>query len=478
MFVILEEELIHNKFILKIKNINYICKMQGPKSLVYLLRETIGNVQSHIDLLTMFKDNSVFDLNNFNFNDILQALDESDFYKNASQQYIKNFIKAIIDSLKQFNNSPLDIPQNITSWFDPVTLNYDQANNKWKSKEGIVSAINLKFPSGQVIPNFAIMKLQQAKAFDDENLIHEITVGLILNNLRDYLPCFMYTYGGIFCGYPREYHMKNDDYRDLCTGNDPHSILITEYIPGNLTIDEFIRQPAYSQLQEEDKIKVLLLLAFSLNEANERYRFIHGDLHGKNVMVRTLTVETAFTFSYKDDALGNINITITTKYIPIIIDYGRTFIDYDGYRLAPIESSANNRDLRKDAGLAELWCDEKANAQSDNCLIENLVYKGAYIPGFDFLRLLLSIDQTQLRTEFRDIASNCFYGGKYSPFFKTSGHPWNGKLNGSIMNYLKFSNQGLSYSADTTNNPNCKTTGFLGSILTDSYFTQRILTIT
>ena len=349
--------------------------MQVPKTVMYLLRETISNVQSHLDVLTLFKDNNVFDLNNFNIDDIPKAFEDTNFHKIGSQQYIKNFIKGIIDSLKTFNNSPLDIPENITSWFEPTTLNYDRTNNKWKSKEGIVSVVNLKFPDGQVIQNFAIMKLQQPSAFDDENLIHEITVGLILNNLRDYLPCFMYTYGGIFCGYPKEYSMKDNDYRDLCKGNDPHSILITEYIPGNLTIEEFINQPAYSQLQEDDKIKVLLLLAFSLNEANERYKFIHGDLHGKNIMIRTLSVETDFTFPYKDDDLGNIKITITTKYVPIIIDYGRTFIDYDGYRLAPIESTANNRDLKKDAGLSELWCDGKANETGENCLIENLVYK-------------------------------------------------------------------------------------------------------
>jgi hypothetical protein len=452
--------------------------MQVPKTVMYLLRETISNVQSHLDVLTLFKDNNVFDLNNFNIDDIPKAFEDTNFHKIGSQQYIKNFIKGIIDSLKTFKNSPLDIPENITSWFEPTTLNYDRTNNKWKSKEGIVSVVNLKFPDGQVIQNFAIMKLQQPSAFDDENLIHEITVGLILNNLRDYLPCFMYTYGGIFCGYPKEYSMKDNDYRDLCKGNDPHSILITEYIPGNLTIEEFINQPAYSQLQEDDKIKVLLLLAFSLNEANERYKFIHGDLHGKNIMIRTLLVETDFTFPYKDDKLGNINIKITTKYVPIIIDYGRTFIDYDGYRLSPIESTANNRDLKKDAGLSELWCNGKANETGENCLIENLVYKGAYIPGYDFFRLLLAINILQLRAEFKDIVTNCFYGGVYSFFFKNGTHHWNGKLNGSTTNYLKFSNQGLSYSTDTVNNPNCKTTGFLGTILIDPYFTKRILTIT
>jgi len=450
-----------------------------PRTIVNLLRETISNVQSHLDVLTSFKDNiNMFDINSIIVTDILEAKDDDHFYDSQDQLYLKIVVKGIIDSLKQVNNATLDIPHNITSWFIPTTLNYDATKNKWKSKEGIVSKIDLRLntlPNQPVVQNFAIMKLQQPSAFEDENLIHEIAVGLILNNLRDYLPCFMYTYGGIFCGYPKEYHMKASNYNDLCSNNDEaHSIIITEYIPGNLTMFDFIRNPAYSQ---EDKAKALTLIAFSLDEANRRYKFVHGDLHSGNIMIRTLSSEKSFTFPYRDDIIGNINITISTKYVPIIIDYGRTFINYEGYKLAPIESAANNRDLKKDAGLAELWCDGKADDTGDNCLIENLVYKGANIPGFDFFRLLLSIDISQVGTEFKDIVHNCFYGGVYNQFSKP-GHPWSFKLNGSTTNYIKFSNQTLSRSVDSVNNPNCQPTGFLGTILTDPYFTQNILTIT
>ncbi len=451
-----------------------------PKTIVNLLRETTSNVQSHLEVLTSFKDNiNMYDLNSINETDIVECLNDDHFYDSQDQLYLKIVVKGIIDSLKQENNSTLDIPQNITSWFIPTTLNYDALTKKWKSKEGIVSKIDLRLNSLRnqpIIQNFAIMKLQQPRAFEDENLIHEIAVGLILNNLRDYLPCFMYTYGGIFCGYPKEYRMKANIYNDLCSNNDEaHSIVISEYIPGNLTMFEFIRDTiTYSQ---EDKVKALILIAFSLDEANRRYKFVHGDLHSNNIMIRELLSEKSFTFPYRDDILGNKNITITTKYVPIIIDYGRTFINYEGYKLAPIKAEANNRDLKKDAGLTELWCDGKADDTGDNCLIENLVYKGANIPGFDFFRLLLSIDISQVGTEFGDIFHNCFYGRVYNQFYKP-GHHWNFNLNGSITNYNKFSNQTLSRSSDIANNPNCQPTGFLGTILTDTYFTQNILTIT
>ena len=86
-----------------------------------------------------------------------------------------------------------------------TTLNWDNVKNKWKSVEGIVSKADLKHPArGWTVKDFAIMKMQQPNAFKDENLLHEILVGLIMNNMRNHLPCFTYTYGGIFCGYPSE----------------------------------------------------------------------------------------------------------------------------------------------------------------------------------------------------------------------------------------------------------------------------------
>ncbi len=445
-----------------------------PSSIVELLRGQMSNVESHLELLSTYPysaDISIYDIEE---DDIKESMDDDNFDTENSQKNLQAVTRAIINFLKDSTNKPLDTPSDrITEWFDMTTLNWDNIKNKWKSAEGIVSKVNLKHPArGWTINDFAIMKMQQPSAFKDENLLHEILVGLILNNMRDYLPCFMYTYGGIFCGYPTEDKLKINDYDGLCGAGDFHSILITENIPGNLTLENFIKD---ASITEDEKDKVLLMIAFALNEANRKYKFIHGDLHSKNVMVRTLNKVRDFSFVYVDNSSNLYSITIKTKYVPMIIDYGRSNIKFQGYNLRPIEAKANNPELTKEAGLFDLWCEGvKRDQQGDNCLAENLVFRGADIPGFDFIRLMITLDTSFISNDFIDAINHCFYNTTYDTF---SSGSWKGHLKGNLRNYAKFTHQTLSMSKDMGNNPMCSTGGFLGYVIISPNFVGSALEV-
>lgn len=447
-----------------------------PDSVTKLIRGTMSNVESHLEFLSNYEFYSDIGVNDINEGDVINALDEGTDAN--SQEYLQSCVRAIIKHVKTSINKPIDIPSNkITDWFEKVdTLNWDNNKNKWKSREGIVARVSLKNPiNGWSVNDFAIMKLQQPSAFKDENLLHEVVVGLILNNMKMYLPCFMYTYGGIFCGYPDEVEMKGSDYSHICKGNDLHTVVITENIPGNMSMDDFVRDSNYSI---EDKIKALLMVAFSLNEANKNYGYVHGDLHAKNIMIRVESSEVEFNFVYSSGG-DNYSITIETKYVPIIIDYGRSTIKYEGYTFTPIESDANNREVLKDGGMGELWCDGgRRDKTGDNCLAENLVFKGVDIPGFDFMRLIFTIEMSKLSNmsewgivgvgdHFIAAVDKCFYGGVYDRF--TSGS-WKGHLKGNMNNYARFKMQSLSESKDLKNNPACSPYGFLGDIISDNMF--------
>ena len=455
-------------------NITYPETRNIPSSIVELLRGQMSNVDSHLELLSTYPysaDISIYDIEE---DDVRESMDDDNFDTENSQKNLQAVTRAIINFLKDTTNKPLDTPSNrITEWFDMTTLNWDNIKNKWKSAEGIVSKVNLKHPAkGWTINDFAIMKMQQPNAFKDENLLHEILVGLILNNIRNHLPCFTYTYGGIFCGYPTEDKLKINDYDGLCGPGDFHSILITENIPGNLTLADFIKNTTVS---EDEKDKVLLMIAFALDEANRRYKFIHGDLHSKNVMVRTLNKVRDFSFVYVDNSSDLYNITIKTKYVPMIIDYGRSNIKYEGYNLRPIEAKANNPELTKEAGLFELWCEGgKRDQKGDNCLAENLVFKGADIPGFDFIRLITTLNTVSMSDELIEAIDYCFYNTMYDTF---SSGSWKSHLKGNLINYAKFTHQTLSQSKDMVNNPMCSTGGFLGYIIRSPNFVGSALEV-
>ena len=450
-----------------------------PDSITRLLRGEMTNLESHLELLSTLQFNDI-DISEVEEDRIKDSMDEFDTGPKApdtinSQKYLQGCVRAIINFLKMTKNEPLDIPnERINEWFNPITtLNWDSTKNKWKSIEGIVSKIDLTHPGrGWTIKDFAIMKMQQPKAFEDENLLHEILVGLILNNMRDHLPCFTYTYGGIFCGYPTEDNLKIDDYNGLCGPGDKHSILITENIPGNLSMSTFIKDV---RITEVEKDKVIIMLTFALDEANRRYKFNHGDLHSNNIMIRTLKNERDFNFVYVDKGLGEQSITIKTKYVPMIIDYGRTNIKFEGYNLRPIDASANNPELARDAGLFELWCiGGKRDQTGENCLPENLVFRGANIPGYDFIRLISSIDTSMLTDELSDAILHCFYNTNYDVF--ASG-PYKNRLKGNLINYAKFTNQTLSDTKDPKNNIGCPKGGFLGYIISSPNFVGSTLEV-
>jgi len=445
-----------------------------PSGVVKLIRGTMSNISSHIEFLSSYEFYTDLDLYSMNRDEIIKSMDDDHFDKFSSQQYIQGVVKAIVTHLRTSINKPIDIPSNnITDWFRNITtLNWDSFGNKWKSKEGIVSSVDLTNPiQGWIsrIDQFAIMKLQQPSAFNDENLLHEIVVGLILNNMRTYLPCFMHTYGGIFCGYPENLDLQISDYSSLCDSNDIHTVLITENIQGNLTMNDFINDTNYT---EEDKVKALLMIAFSLNEANKNYSFNHGDLHSKNIMIRTLSNERDFDFIYTSD-IGNYSLTIRTRYVPVIIDYGRSSIKYEGYVLTPIEEAANNREIKKEGGLFELWCENgRRDRHGENCLAENLIYKGVNMPAFDFVRLITSLKMAKLAAgigmPFIASIDKCFYSFNYDRFGGSGG--WRGQLKGNMANYAKFTSQTLSKSKDLVNNPSCSPYGFLSDIVSDPIF--------
>ena len=448
-----------------------------PDNITRLLRGEMSNLKSHLELLSTYSFEDIdIDISEVEEDRIEDSMDELEFDTLNSQKYLQGCVRAIITFLKMSKNEPLDIPtKHINEWFNPITtLNWDSIKNKWKSIEGIVSKIDLTHPgSGWTIKDFAIMKMQQPKAFEDENLLHEILVGLILNNMRDHLPCFTYTYGGIFCGYPTEDNLKIDDYDGLCGNGDKHSILITENIPGNLSMSSFIKNVGITEVEKD---KVIIMLAFALDEANRRYKFNHGDLHSNNVMIRTLNNERDFNFVYVDKAgLGEQSITIKTKYVPMIIDYGRSNIKFEGYNLRPIDASANNPELARDAGLFELWCvGGKRDQTGENCLPENLVFRGANIPGYDFIRLISSIDTSMLTDELSDAILHCFYNTNYDVF---SSGAYKNRIKGNLNNYAKFTHQTLSETKDPKNNPLCTSGGLLGYIIRSPNFVGSTLEV-
>ncbi len=353
------------------------------------------------------------------------------------------FAQFVLDQSVGWQDPPV-LNNRLNSYF-PVSklINYDSSSKQWTSADGIATIVDLVLkwlPGSPRIQNFALMKLQQPGASPQEELLHETAVGLVLNGMRDYLPCFMYVYGGFFCGYPTDASMQTKNFNDLCKNNaDMHTCMLSEFVPNIGDISKFWFN---NSISDDDKERVFLLTCFALAEANRRYGFVHGDLHFGNIMIRELSAPRLFTFKFA----GKV-ISITTKYLPTVIDYGRSQINFQGKKLTPIFRPSYPPALKFGHSADFLVADGKAS-----------------MDGYDLIRLVTSFNfPTAATADINKLLNDCFYGGLYD---FTSVFPGTlvGHLDGTPGNERKFRDATLVKTNDPNNNPLC-TKGFLHQAL-------------
>lgn len=145
--------------------------------------------------------------------------------------------------------------------------------------------------------------------------IKEYIIGkFYINKLRYFCPNFMNTY--------YLYRCPNDIYNQaLCTKlqvNTP--FIVIEKVEGSPMIEYIKRQQSFS-----DWLITFVQILCALEIAQQKYNFVHRDLHTKNIMISSNP--TMVNYSIK---IGNDKITFKNlKYYPKIIDFGLSQIHYD-----------------------------------------------------------------------------------------------------------------------------------------------------
>jgi hypothetical protein len=139
--------------------------------------------------------------------------------------------------------------------------------------------------------------------------IHEAFLGInAINNIVKYIPNFAYIFG-----------IYNDEQSS--------SNVIMEYIPG-LSFEQWIKDD--TKFNIKDYLFILIQICFALEVAQKLCGFVHYDLAPWNIIIQELPQPMSF-----DYPLENKIYRITTKLIPIIIDYGKSHVivnnEHHGY---------------------------------------------------------------------------------------------------------------------------------------------------
>lgn len=293
---------------------------------------------------------------------------------------LQNYIQDLISSqtITHFN-SEWKIP------FLDYSIHSLLSNSKRISDEtagGIVysSIFNKKLP--------IILKCGKQDDFDTNNILHEFIVGSFLNRLRVNTPSFCYTYFGFLCtgfelGFDQMCKIIPINPFNLNIEKDEENDFVTTTIIGM----ENCNGVALRNFCEEYNNDILTLaevfiqLLVALNLAYDKYKFIHGDFHSKNVIVIELDEMKLISFG---------NYRLKTKFLPQIIDFGRSIIDVGFGVLTPFSQMFTN--FINPSTIEYQVCKEGKNS----------------FRSFDILRCL-----TSLKLKSYDFIKECF-----KPFYK------------------------------------------------------------
>jgi hypothetical protein len=134
--------------------------------------------------------------------------------------------------------------------------------------------------------------------------------------------------------------------------NENSSIMI-EYIPNNISFMRLLADDEFISNYEYNLFCILFQLYATLATLSKIYT--HYDLHQNNIMIINLPKKMLVTYTYNDK-----NIKLYTKYIPTIIDYGRTYIDCRQF--ASYVSSENVVNI-----ACTTRCNDLGSLDSKNC---------------------------------------------------------------------------------------------------------------
>ena len=158
---------------------------------------------------------------------------------------------------------------------------------------------------------------------------YEYYVGLALNQLRYRYKVnhFSLVYGRFNC----KIDIRQKDIKMLCNGGEYKTHVLYEYIkdPSGgevMSLKKFIitmfENAGTRREAQFDLLQILFMLMAALQNAQDNLHFTHYDLHLENILIMVLKETTPITVNYR----GSM-ITILSRVVPYIIDYGRSHID-------------------------------------------------------------------------------------------------------------------------------------------------------
>lgn len=254
---------------------------------------------------------------------VLESLDTKELKKTIDTLFynadVMNAMSCIMESTfitsnyKKFDSQA----RQIRRWYDAVNTIGS------RSISGVAMSTTMKDT-----PGIIVLKAPQNYK-DNDSFVHELFVGLYGTNiLRQYIPNFSYVFGGFTCNPP-----KVDDNHVTSWCIQTNGNIHTQYIAYEAIFPSTSFNRYAKNATPEEYVLSYLQIVLALNLAEKQISFTHNDLHGSNVLMRTIKyvgskpINGNFYLKMFDN--DGKEVYIYTDRIATIIDYGRCNIKYN-----------------------------------------------------------------------------------------------------------------------------------------------------
>lgn len=160
--------------------------------------------------------------------------------------------------------------------------------------------------------------IKTTKVDDYVATLHEILVGLYINQLKELVPNFIYTYDGFYCSKPLTQGKKLISWCTYSNDNKKDNHFYIENVKNSRTFRDIV-----SDLNLDEFLQIYLQIINALNVAYIKLDFTHYDLHNENVLVVEMDKIVSIPLYFNDKTFF-----INTKYVAYIIDFGNSYV-YD-----------------------------------------------------------------------------------------------------------------------------------------------------
>lgn len=239
--------------------------------------------------------------------DILTRLDEIDQRKLA-QLVEDHFDKPEVYRALKIIFAAIDISSNVGN-FNPYNYYIKLFNILGSGAQGQVASAGFNGKTEK--PILAIKSQEKPNDIEINSLKREFLVGWILNSYHRQTPIFSHMISMNGCSGLVMSGKKK--ILSFCENKSSQASVISTL--AGIPIDMY-------SFSDYDFIRVFLLLLDGLNKA-KKSRYVHYDLHPGNILIKELKKEMAFPIN-----LRGRKEYLVSKYVPVIIDYGLSRIDY------------------------------------------------------------------------------------------------------------------------------------------------------